>query len=470
MSIGTVVRRLANTALLWSWGINAISIGSGLLLLPLLLHVLPTTDLGMYYLLLSLYALVPIVDFGFSTSVTRYVSYTMAGATELKPHGFTVVDNPGPPNFALLWRLLYTTRRLYAVLAIIALLLLGVIGTWAVSLRVHETSSAQYAWLAWAATLLAGVMELYSRWWALFLRGMNQVVMSDRIVFVAYASKLVASCILLVLGAGLLAVPIGGFVCSAIMRFRARTACLRALGAPPASIAGSASLFPVIWPNSWRVGLQFLSTYAASHANAIICASYFGLAANAQYGLSLQVAQMAAGMAAVWVSVKWPLVGHFRTQQDYPALRAVLQPRFLLQGGTYLVLAVAAFVFGPPLLRLQGSGKELLPAFWFGLLLLLYFLDLQFSFWTTLLSTENRVPSLWPTVISNLCSLALVLVLVESKHLRVGAFVLAPLVCGAMFSYWFWPLAGARSLRTNLFKFIFGDHAARHPAPQTTVW
>src|SRR5690606_29442156 len=114
--------------------------------------------------------------------------------------------------------------------------------------------------------------------------------------------------------------------------------------------------------------------------------------------LSVQVMQMAIGIAAVWTSVKWPLIAGLRIREDREGMRRVLWPRFWLQILTFLALALAAVLFGPPVLAAIGSDTTLLPT---GLLLLLL-LDalgqLNFSWWTTLISTENRIPALWSLV------------------------------------------------------------------------
>src|ERR1043166_790155 len=96
MSIGRVagsagpmrfLSRLWSSAVVWSWGMNLLRLASGILLLPLLLRLLPTADLGFYYVLLSLQAIVPLLDFGIAVSVDRSVSYAMGGATQLTAHG-----------------------------------------------------------------------------------------------------------------------------------------------------------------------------------------------------------------------------------------------------------------------------------------------------------------------------------------------------------------------------------------------
>src|SRR5512134_3860885 len=121
--------RIYSSAVMWSWVMNGLRLASGVLLLPLLLHYLSEADFGMYFVFLHLAALVPILDFGFSASIGRAVSYAMGGATELKADGFTPAEKSSGPNRAMLWELLSTTRRLYGVLALATLVLVGVLGT-----------------------------------------------------------------------------------------------------------------------------------------------------------------------------------------------------------------------------------------------------------------------------------------------------------------------------------------------------
>jgi len=80
-----MINRLYNSAVVWSWVFNGIRLVSGLLLLPLVLHELSTADLGMYYVLLSLVALAPIIDFGFGPTMGRFVSYAMGGRKPSRP-------------------------------------------------------------------------------------------------------------------------------------------------------------------------------------------------------------------------------------------------------------------------------------------------------------------------------------------------------------------------------------------------
>ena len=451
--------RLRNAAVSWFLILNMLRFASGVFLLPLLLHLLSTPDLGFYYVLLNIAAMAPLMDLGLLISVERSVAYATAGATELRAHGLHPAEETAgkEPNHLLLWQLLATTRAAYARIALVLLFVLGIAGTLITTYRVAQTSSPTVTWIALALTVFSCVFEIYTSWWNAFLRGMNHMLLSLRILVLAYVVKLALACCFLMAGGGLLSVPAAGFISSLLAQTLSRRACLRRLPVPekPAVSRDTiVSLIRVLWPNSWRAGLQLLSGYLGSNASGLICLFAFGLSVNAQYGLSVQVALMIQSMSMVWFSVKWPMVSQYRARHDHVGLRNMILPRLRLQIATYALLAVPAFFLGPKLLVWIGSGKALIPEHWFFLLLLTGFLDTQAVFWTTLLSTENQIPSMRAVILTNFASVLLALLLINATNLKVGSLVAAPLVAGAIFNYWYWPKAGARSLHTTWLRFM----------------
>ena len=459
-AIREAAARLGSSAVLWSWGVNALRFGSGLFLLPLLLHHLTREDLGYFYILQNLFAIVPLIDFGVAITVDRQVGYAMGGAQRLIAQGVaSPSEESRAPNYSLVWKLMDTTRAYYRVLSIVLFFVMGGVAAIIASSAAGQTSSPRLAWLATGVALLSLVFEIYWGWWNTFLCAMNRVQSSARIGFVGYGLRLAISCALLMMGAGVASVFVSGFLTSFLIRWAARRECLRILPPrqePKLSATEVWSLLKVLWPNSWRVGLQLLSGYLAVNVNGLICLHFFGLSTNAQYGLSLQIAAILQSMSSVWTSVKWPLISQLRARWDDSGLRQLLRPRVLLQSGTFLIGAAMAVAVGPPLVEWIRPDKELLPIGWFALLLVQAFFDMQVVFWTTFLATENRVPSLWPIAITNCAGVVLVVLFLHITRLQAESFVLAGLVAGGLFNYWYWPVAGARNLKTTWWRFVFG--------------
>jgi hypothetical protein len=450
--------RIWNSGVFWLWGFNGLRLSSGLLLLPLLVHQLSDADLGLYYGLLNLLTIVPVLDMGMASSVERNVSYVMGGARQLVAHGLsTPGETHDAPNHRLLWQLLHATRAYYRAISVIFFLLFAGLGTFLLADKIPQTTSPGLSWAAWIIALGTACLEIYAGWWNVFLRGMNQVVVSARIQFLAHSVRLFLGIVLLLAGAGLPSVFIGSAVASLLARHLSRRACQRHLPADsaPANRSEIKSILRILWPSGWRVGVQLSSGYLLTVMLLQLCTERYGLAGYSVYGLSLQVVWIIQGIALVWITVKWPLVGQYRARHDHAALRQVLWSRLWFQAGTYVVLALIAHQLGPALLEWSQTNKQLMPPPWFLALLIAGFFDSQVTFWTTLLSTENRVPSVWPISFTNLVSLVLVFVLLQTTSIGLGAFALGPLLAGALFNYWFWPLAGARNLKTTWLRFMF---------------
>jgi O-antigen/teichoic acid export membrane protein len=452
---GAIASRLRNSTVVWSWAFNGFRLATGLLLLPLVLRKLSITELGMYYILLSQVALAPVIDFGFSPTILRFVSYAMAGAQSIQAHGVSKGTGAGP-NFGLLWQLFFTTRALYRVLAVLVFVILGVWGTFIVELRIHETPAPNVTRIAWGITLIATVLNVYSSWAPVFLRGMDDVLTSVRITVLASIIRFVLAVALLLGGAGLISLPLGDLFGSLIQQILARRTCLRRLRRDPPPAKGDVwQTLRTLWPNSWRLGILSLGGYLTVNANMAICLSVLGLAANATYGLSTQLLGVIAGMASVWTQVKWQVIGQQRARHDYAGIQQTLWPRMWLQYLTFIAMAASLLLLGQPLVRMIGSGKQLLPLPWLALLALNSFLETQVSLWGMIISTENRIPFLWPSVAGCLLAFALSLTLVHTTSLGLGAFVLAPLLAHSLFNYWYWPVHAAHGIQTSWWRFMF---------------
>jgi O-antigen/teichoic acid export membrane protein len=446
-SVQNLAARAGYSSVTWFWGMNIFRLFSGILLLPLLWR-LPAADLGFYFFLVSLSAIAPLVDFGLLTAIDRNVAYAMAGAKTLRAYGPPDVSPTAKgPNYVLLWKLLHTTRYLYRILAVSLFVLLGTVGTLAVYGRVAETSNPQVTWIAWALTLLCAVLEVYAGWWNIFLRGMNHVLRFAQFTCLSLAIKFLLAYVLLLSGAGLLAVPLASFFAMAVQRQLSRSYCLKLLeGHTPAKSLpqDKSELLRTLWPGSWRVGIHLMGVYLATHATTLLCVNFLGLIASAQYGLSLQIITFLAGISQVWLSVKWPRIAQLWAKSDFAALHELLRNRLWLHHLTFTSGALVLIPVMPLVVHWLAPGKSLLPAPWLALLCLLYFLESQMSIWGTLILTSNRMPFLWAFLIANGMGLLFALILLHSTTLGAGALVLGPLICGLIYNYWKWPREGSR--------------------------
>jgi hypothetical protein len=349
-----------------------------------------------------------------------------------------------------------TARIFYRYVAVATVVLLATAGTLNIWGKVHETSNPSLTFLAWAVCVLAAGTEAYFNLWNVFLRGLNQVVSAARIAVFAYALRLMIACALLLAGAGLLALPAASLITSIVAGFASRWRCLELMGQrPDIGLVDYRSHLRTIWPNAWRLGLLFAGGYLSATANMLLCSMLLSLEANAKYGLSLQVVNIASGMAAVWTFVKWPIAGQLVAKQDITGLRRLLWPRFWLQFATFTILAVAAITLGPPVVHFIGKDKEMLPILWVSLLALNGFLEAHLSFWNTLISLWNELPMVRASLVTSLAGLVInVMLICYAAEPQAGLLALGPLAAGLLYNYWRWPMYGARKLGTSWPEFL----------------
>lgn len=457
--IKTLIPRLWQSAVGWSWLMNFLRVANVLLLLPLLSHYLSKPDMGFHFVLTNLFLFVPLLDLGFLPAISRSISYAMAGARELKAEGIgDRQDSHDGPNFTLLWELMFTTRALYRILAAGVLVFMGAWGTLAVSRRIHETSNVEWAWLAWGLTLVGCVFEMYSGWWSAYLRGLNKVLLAARIMAVAYLLRLAVACALLLMGAGLMSVPLATIVSSAFQRYVSRHYAMRFLRSQPAPGTDRrriAALLRILWPNSWKVGVHCLSNVLVPLSATLLCTEFMGLAANSQLGLSQQVIGVVNGMASVWVQVKWPIIGQYLMKEDFISPRLILRNRIWLQMASFAIMVTVAIALTPWLLQTIRTDKTALPTGWFVALAALAFMEAHTSSWATFVSLGNRLPFLPITVAANIASVILSWLLLLNTSLGYGALILGPLGISLMVTSWRWPIEGARVLGTTWWKLMF---------------
>ena len=108
---------------------NGLRIGANLLLLPLVLMKLTSTEYAMWVVFVALGNFGNLADFGFGSAIPRVYSYLWAGAEDFDTEGMPAAQGDGQPNFARIRQLNATLQWLYLKLSLGALLLLAVGGT-----------------------------------------------------------------------------------------------------------------------------------------------------------------------------------------------------------------------------------------------------------------------------------------------------------------------------------------------------
>ena len=116
--------------IIWNYASRIFQISSGIFLLPIILKALNSDELAIWYVFLSVTALINLLDFGFQQTILRNISYVFSGADKLLPEGIKKQDPNNIINYNLLYSVIQTARKIYGRISIIAFMILCTVGLW----------------------------------------------------------------------------------------------------------------------------------------------------------------------------------------------------------------------------------------------------------------------------------------------------------------------------------------------------
>jgi len=423
--------------------------GSALALLPFIVTRLSEEQVGIWYIFVTVQGLALLADFGFQPSIARAVAAAFAGATELKTQGLATPGDGAAANLALVYRVVLIARRLYLALAILVLALLATAGTLYISdvARGEDVEQVRIAWLLFA---LGTAANLYFLWIVPALQGSGRVAQSYLFTIVNRGGFALIGIVVLLAGGGLIALAAANLA-GVLMARAAAVQMLRPVTQPLAGISATRQqarhTFAALWPNSWRLGLTALGAFAISRANILIVSSLVGLSASASYALSLQLLSVVVAIAHLPTQAVLPKMIALRVQGDRAGLRRMFLPRQLFLIAVFIVGAGCVWLLGEPLLAAVGSTVHLLPKTEMAVLALVLLLEANHSNCAIVITTGNRVPFVWPSLLSGMGVVALSVAVAQGGGGLLG-IILSQCLVQVLYNNWKWPLVLWKELRS----------------------
>ena len=183
----------------WSYFSLAMVQGVNILLLPVILNYLNSSELGLWYTFTSLYGLAMLIDFGFQTVISRNISYLWSGAKSVKSEGFDASEiKPSGIHLDYFIKVLSTVKFIYYVMGLIIFLLFISLGTLYLLEITNGEIDVQTALIAWAFYMLSIVLNISFSFWNAILKGIGAIKTYNQILVVTKVVQLVMSVLFLV--------------------------------------------------------------------------------------------------------------------------------------------------------------------------------------------------------------------------------------------------------------------------------
>ena len=286
-ALGSHWQRVWRSAMLMGVLGNGIRLGANLLLLPLVLMKLSSTEYAMWVVFVALGNFGNLADFGFGSAIPRVYSYLWAGAEDFDTEGIPAAKSDRKPNYERIRQLNATLRSLYLKLSLAAMLLLAIGGTVFLLKPAAESGFPQKVWWLWAVFLIAIGYNLATSYWMMASQGLNRVRDMEIAAIFSGLSYVCCAAVLLFMGAGLTAMIVATFVKGIVMRMKCRQACLRVIPHTDRKVTPDPEIIRRLWPNAYKFGILSIGGYLLMNGPVLICRCFLGVKITASYGLTL---------------------------------------------------------------------------------------------------------------------------------------------------------------------------------------
>lgn len=445
--------------IIWSYLGYVLKVCSSIILLPLVLQKLTTDELGVWYVFLSIGALIQLLDLGFTPTIMRNISYAFAGATRLQRKG---IDEQqfiqGEPNYGLIYKLISISTKIYFYISIVALLLLITIGTYYIAYITKKIENINII-IAWLIYSIGIFLNLYYSYWIPVLIGIGKIKESQKATVVSQLVYLFIGFIGIMQSFGLIAISlafaISGLVLREVSKYYFKGSIPDKLDIKN-SKEEDKELFSIVWYTASKMGMVFVGSFLIVQANTLICASYFDLRTTAQYGLTLQLFSVVATFSSIMFRSYLPIINEARIKKSQQLLKKYLSLTVVLGWLSFLLGALIIIFFGEWILHFIGSKTTLLPR----IMLIFMSMYLFFEFnhgaiFATFIITNNEVPFVKASLVSGSLIVACSLALVYSTDWGLWSILISQALIQVAYNNWKWPRLVLMQLNMSLGQLIY---------------
>lgn len=407
--------------------------------------------MGIWFILLTLSTATAMLDLGFTPAIARGLSYVLAGSTSIENEGFVPAQHNAAIDPRLVALVVGSSRRIYQLTAIVALILLGSVGTVYLFAVAPADMDDRTLGISWAIFVTGACLGLYLKYYSALLQGRSHFTITYKATIFSNLAFLIVSFAAVASGRGLVGLSLGFFVQSVSLGMINRRGfwggAFKTWLTRRTHLGVSRQVIQALWHNAWKQGVGSVGAFLIVRGNILLVSAYVGLSAGASYALSLQVFSALMSVASVPMVVRLPRISRMRAAQD--ASGVVHMSRQGLRAGLslYSLGALAAVVTASRLPEQFGLTQALVPLPMFAFMALVFLLELNHVLAAAFISTANRVPWVWPSVISGAVIVMASWYGISQENYGIAWVVFAQFAVQLAYNNWRWPMEMRRDIR-----------------------
>jgi len=428
----------------WNYAATFLKIAAAVLLMPLILKRLPSEEVGIWSVFITVTAFSNLLDFGFNPSFTRNVSYIFSGVSTLKTTGYEIISTNSAPkvDFGLLKGTITAMRWLYLRMSIALLLLLSTLGSFYIyTLLNNYKGNHTEVYIAWALLCIINTYNLYTLYYDSLLQGKGLIKRSKQIIIVGQSIYILVAAIMILMGYGLIAIVSAQVVSVVIIRWLSYKAFFNQKTKSDLSSVKARpwkEIISAISPNAMKIGLTILGTFIIQKSSIIIGSLYLSLNEIGSYGITIQLISVIGVLAVIYPMTFQPKIAQLRIENNTSSIKKLYIKGEFLLFITFLICGIVLIFAGNWMLLLIKSRTELLSPLMICVVIVISFLENNHSVAGSILLSKNEVPFFKASLLSGVLTIALLFIFFRFTTLNVWAMIISPGIA-QLYNNWKWP-------------------------------
>lgn len=443
--------KIGKQDLLWNYLSTFLQIGAGIILFPLILRLLSSETVGVWSVFMTIFSMVLLLDFGFSPSFTRNITYVFSGVNALKKTGISNEELNPDINYQLLANTIKAMKWLYARMAVIAFLILATIGSYYVLVVLQSRFIGDFSKIiiAWVLFCVVNTYNIYTLYFDALLLGRGLVKRNKQIIVISQLFYLAVSVVLLLQGWDLISIVVAQAVSVIIKRtlsYRAFFTDELKSELKETQSENYKEVIEMILPNSVKLGITSLGGFLVLQTSVIVGSLYVSLEQLASYGITVQAVNVIASLASVYFATYVPKLSNLRVAKDTEGIKKLYFKSTKVLILTFVCFGLALIFLGNSILELLKSQTFLLGNSMMVVILTFTFLEKNHGIAGGFLLSKNEVPFYKAAIISGIATVLLMFVLIYLLDSSLWAIILAPGLVQLAYQNWKWPLVLMKEL------------------------
>lgn len=449
--------RFWNSPTFMTWGNMLINSTRLLLITPLILVNYNVHEIAFWYLLATINSFIIVVDFGFSSTFSRVISYAFNGLESIN-HSITanqekkLSSSNKSPNWVLLERIYGTVNITYTIQGILVILI--IFGSTFFSVKEvidkYPQQSAEF-WNTYIIFCLGTFLGFFAKKFDSVIIGTNNVVLINRWDLLNGLLSVVASAVIVFLKLSILYLSVNllFFALILVLRdfFLERKIC-NGKFKEFKFFSFDKEVFKWCWGPTWRSGILIMLTTGVTQATGFIYSHYSNAANLAAYLLTLKLITTVSQFSQAPFYSKIPVFNGLRVKGNINEFISRTSDAMKKVLFVFVIGAGCLILFGNPLLHFIHSRSQLIDNNILILMSFVWLLDRHHSMHAQIYITTNKVPFVLSTIITSVVNIGLIIVLLP--HLGVIAFPISQGIANLVLNNWWNVKLSLESMHTSI--------------------